>query len=503
VSGKSDHSVYDEGKVGMIIGVGKALLSVLMFLLVANLPVMPLLAAESGNEAVETLVVPSWLEPHGLHVVDLVGTVPEEQLRDAIVSASPSTGIVKYMEGKRDGNEVTIKVRLFPRYHILNTTFVGCLNHRVYSDYWPTVVPASRMQLFAGNANITSSIFGGVIAPAGLVQPIRGAIDQERYAEPPIGALESGDEFVLPANRGCLLFLEGRHTDMTAIFTFDFEPAIQVQWLGQETFSFGGYRGIGYSGIFEPLQNQLQQYGEQHDKFRLNIPSRADYMIVKFPPSTVGQDAIDDLETNVRQPASGTYRLASGASALSVDHNISMGLPIHAMWQDADQAGASRLRLLPGIDTLTSPEYFVPVGIEYDPCMTSGDCPESLMEQILSQRAELTVYYYRVERIQDGLTRVRLRPVGPQWSPGLALAAVEEGVGAGSSGNLSGAPVLSVGDSSLYLPTVSALEERTGCPCGWFTQDGRMVDYTPGPAPILTPEPTPEPGPTPEQTPEP
>jgi hypothetical protein len=62
---------------------------------------------------------------------------------------------------------------------------------------------------------------------------------------------------VIPGYRGCLIFVSGRHTDVTAVFTFSFERKIQVQVLGEETFSFGGSRGIGYSGSFAPLQRQL------------------------------------------------------------------------------------------------------------------------------------------------------------------------------------------------------------------------------------------------------
>jgi hypothetical protein len=480
----------------MIHGVVKTSISILMVLVVAVLYFTPLLAYAGDGRQAEAISVPSWLEPHGIHVVDLVGVVPEEHLRNTIVTASPSSGIAQYAEGRRTGNDVTVTARLWPRF-AGNGTLIGCLNNRVYSDYWPTTLPEFRMRVYSGNTNITPRIYGGVVSPAGLVQPVRGAKDSERYNEPPIGAITGAEEIHIPANRGCLIFVDGRHSDVTAVFTFSFEQKIQVKVLGEETFSFGGYRGPGYSGSFTTLQKQLQKYGNNHDKFELTIPNGADYVFVKFPPSTVAQDAIDDVDSNARQPGSGTYRLASGVSTLSVDHNVSMGLPLHAMWQDSDQARGRYLPILRRVNTVTSPEYFVPPGIEYDPCMTSGGCPESLMQQIVSKRNQMTVYYYRVERIAEGLTRIPLRQVGSEWTPRDALAVMEIGLAVdpltGVSASTLHPPVL----QRLFMPVIgtSAVavgpdlepppdlppDDPTECPCGWFTLEGRMLDYVPSP----------------------
>jgi hypothetical protein len=466
---------------------------VLMLLLVtgASFPAEALLALEPGNQEVAVAAVPDWLEPHGLHVVDLVGAVPEEQLRDAIVTASPSSGIAQYLEGSREGNRVTIKVRLWPRYLKSpgDYTLIGCLNNRVYSDYWATTVPEAKMRVYSGSRNITQRIAGGSITPAGWVHPAGGAIDKDRYAAPPIGPMQSADEVLIPANRGCLLFIEGRHSDLTAVFTYNFEKKISVQAMGQETFSYGGYRGIGFAGVFAPLQKQLQKYGNRHDKFALNIPAGADYVFVKFPPSTVGQDAIDDIETNVQQPSSGTYRLARDAQALSVDHNVSMGLPLNSMWRDSDQAGGKYLSLLPKVNTISALEYFVPSGIDYDQCMTRGDCPESLMQEIISKRMNMTVYYYKVDRIAEGLTRIPLRQVGPQWSPQDAFAAGEHGVQVERASDLSKEEISPAASHQIFLPVVGTgtpppelpADDANGCPCGWFTSEGRMVDYVAGP----------------------
>jgi len=72
----------------------------------------------SGNPANPEMVnVPSWIEPKALNVSDLVGRVPEEHLRDIIVTTGGNGGgggLVQYLDGKRVGNKVTLHVALKP-----------------------------------------------------------------------------------------------------------------------------------------------------------------------------------------------------------------------------------------------------------------------------------------------------------------------------------------------------------------------------------------------------
>ena len=64
-----------------------------------------------------------WLEPRGLSIVDLVGVVPEEHLRGSILVFTGGSGILRYLEGRRDGNRVTIKVDVSPRYPELSKPY--------------------------------------------------------------------------------------------------------------------------------------------------------------------------------------------------------------------------------------------------------------------------------------------------------------------------------------------------------------------------------------------
>jgi len=107
--------------------------------------------------------------------------------------------------------------------------------------------------------------------------------------------------------------------------------------------------------------------------------------------------------------------------------------------------------------------------------MVEGNCPDSLLEQIATTPAEMTLYYYRVTRTSSRLLRIPLRAVGPRWGPGDAQMARSD------------APAVANVTPQVYVPFLSTKPEPlppddpSGCPCGWFTADGRMVDYIPGP----------------------
>lgn len=431
--------------------------------------------------------IPEWLEPQGINVVDLVGLVPEAHLKDAVIAYTVAGGLLQYMEGNRNGDTVTIRAKVWPRFETYNQTRFNCVSLRPISDHWGVTAPAGTVRIFEGRREITDRIMQLDYFYAGLLQPSFPARSL-RYEEKWYADLNRTDDgaLILPANMGCTITLDGiwDSGNLTALFTFDAPQVISVETLGQETFTFRSYIGPGYAGKVAALQEQLNRFGKRHDKFRLNIPPEAEYVLVNYPTSPVSPYIVGDIERNIRTPSSGTYRLARGEATLSVDHNITMALPLHAQWQDADQAGDRFLKRIEGINMLASLEYFVPEGVEYDPCMQHGNCPDALMQRILDAKMEMTVYYYKVDRVRGGLTRIMLRQVGPEYGGATAAAAAP---------TASADEVASVGvwpatttipPRQIYLPLVTQPftllpDNPVDCPCGWFTPDGRMVDTIP------------------------
>ncbi len=432
---------------------------------------------------------PSWLEPRGLNVVDLVGLVPEAHLQDAIVSYS-GVGIVQYVSGSRIGNTVTIQARITPRYSrtdgLLNTNF-NCLGQTGIYDHWSSTVPEARMRLYADGTGITDQIRYINITPAGWALPATNATAGFRYAQTGIQQVTfAGDgSLVVPANMGCKIVAPGYHTNLTATFTLETTSPIQVTVLGQEQFSFHSYIGPGNAGHLEALRSQMQaRYpGIRHDKFVLHIPPTADYILVTYPPTPADAYPLNGEPMNVPQWSSGTYRLVAEQNALSTDHTHSAGLPIRGQWRDADQAGGSvYLPQLPPVLRLASPEYFLPSSVPYDLCMTDGGCSDSLLQQIYDATMPLTVTYYSVRRIGLGLTQIPLKQVGPNWFP--------DAVRGSHPAQEPRLPRLTqrlpAGAGTVFLPLVLNAptippDDPAGCPCGWFDDLGRMLDFVPGP----------------------
>ena len=91
-----------------------------------------------GQACADPTAFPSWLEPRGLHIVELVGQVPEDILRDSIVSYSDAVGLVVYKSGTRDGNRVTITTAIYPRVRLAPwagvLTEFACLGQNPYYD---------------------------------------------------------------------------------------------------------------------------------------------------------------------------------------------------------------------------------------------------------------------------------------------------------------------------------------------------------------------------------
>jgi len=421
-----------------------------------------------------------WLEPRGINVVDLVGLVPEDHLKNAILTYETGRGLLQYESGQRTGDTVVINTRVTPRYFVDNgVTFskFSCLGQPGVYDQWPSPAPAATLRVYdPAGAEITAITVLLIPIGTGQVLPNQGSSSYMRYTEQAGVAPQfaADGSVILPANQGCVVIIRGQYNNFGAQFTTTVPPQIQVTVLGSETFNFKSYIGVGSSGLLASLNDQMQgRFGTRHDKFRLSPPAESEYILVNYPPTPIdpyaGQDAV-----TYGLAGSGTYRIARGGNDLSVDHLNSMGLPLYGQWQDSDQGGGDYLNFFSDGVRLGSPEYFLPPGIAYDACMTNGRCSSTLLDQIGNTTVPMTVYYYKVTRAVDGLTRIPLRQVGNSWRPDGALAAR----------NVRAAARL---DAQLFLPIVFGEvqkpppnlppDDASGCPCGWFTADGRMVDY--------------------------
>ena len=437
-----------------------------------------------SNDGLDAPTQPNWLEPRGINIVDLVGEVPEAHLQGAILSYM--AGYVQYESGTREGDVVTINTRITPRFFEVSGglgTRTACLGMHGFFDQQTTVMPAGTARFFNGDRDVTESAYVVRYNPAGQRQPVAPPRAFDRY---PVGddraaRFDDDGALIIPANMGCVLNLQGKFENLRAIFVFNAPKLIEIDVLGSESFAFRSYIGVGDAGAIDPLRSQLvRRFGERHDKFELSPPGGTEFVLLNYPPTPVDPYASPRTAENISSGGSGTYRFGRvGDNTLSVDHVNSMLLPLYGQYQDVDQGGGEYLNFFGNANRLAAPEYFVPVGVNYDPCMQSGSCPGSLLDEIFSAEMEMTLYYYSVRRVATGLNQVPLRAVGNGFGRVVA-----------SSLNLS-APVQQTipaqRDNPIYLPLIAgppvAVEPddpSADCPCGWFTEDGRMVDFVPG-----------------------
>lgn len=426
----------------------------------------------------------AWLEPRGLNVVDLVGFVPEEYLNGAIVSYSSGYGIVRYQSGVRVGDTVTITAKVYPRYIVDNGwtgSLFSCLGQPARFDQWGSITPAAKMMLYNGVQNVTGEVGGYEYVPAARSLPVGNSSSFDRYARVRVDPAQvSGGALQLPANMGCMMWINWQnYSELTAVYVIQARPFVSVTLMGTEVFTFRSYIGPGSAGLLSPLVSQLNsRYGSRHDKFDLHIPEGADYFFLNFPPMPVDPYTAfsGNRYDNVNRPAGGTYRI-DGEGGLSVDYVNSMGLPLYGHWRDSDLApGTTYLPHYKRPYRLASPEYFVPAGVSYDPCMVNGGCPDGLLAQIYNTTMTMRVLYLKVERASCELTRIPLRMVGPQWSSQASLSTSYSLIGTSPYSYTSFLPAIFRGFCTVLPP-----DEPTGCPCGWFTEDGMMVDFIPRP----------------------
>lgn len=462
-------------------------------------------AGEHNNASSTVPATLDWLEPLGLNIVDLVGQVPESVLSGTIISFTPGYGIVRYQTGQRLGDTVVITSKIYPRFVIdgaWNGSLFGCLGQPAKNDQLGSVAPPATVRIFNGAQDVTRQATLYHYVPAGKNKPIRNPVQSEqqnlyRYDESPMlnSSFTADGQLILPANMGCEIILSYHdYRELTAIFTVNAPPVIKATVVGSQDFVFHSYLGPGATGHLQSLVTQLYAagYQQRHEKLPMNIPPNADYFLLNLPPMPA--DAYTAFPSNpldnVGRPSAGTYRFEINAG-LTVDHVNSMGLPLYGHWQDADQTvGQFFLKYARQPVLFAVPEYFLPPGVPYHSCMTNGGCSSALLAQIYNTSATVRAYYLQVERASANVERYAVQMVGPAWSPVAAAGAT--GTSSRPAWPVPAAtPTPNPFDHDIYLPIIALSrpilppDDPTGCSllggCGWFTQDGRMVDYIPAP----------------------
>ena len=444
-----------------------------------------------------------WLEPRGLNIVDLVGWVPDSDLTGAILQYTPGYGILRYKSGQRVGNTVTVTATAYPRFYTdsgWNGSLFGCLGQGARIDELGTVSPATKLRVYTPDGQeVTRQVEGLYHVPSGLIQPIRNPSESERanlyrYWEADFkGATFAADgALLLPANMGCELIISFKdYRELTLVFTAEVTPVVSVKVVGRQSFQFPVYVGQGFAGHFDALRNQLARSCSQTPATvaTMTIPPGADYFLFNYPPMPV--DPYTNFpynpQGNVDRPAGASYRLRT-VRGLTSDHVISPGLPLYGHWIDMDQAPNSQyLPYSQEAAAFAGLEALVPAGVSYDSCMVSGTCSAAKLQQICTTAIPAAMIYLQVERIQSGLSRIPLQMPGPIWRATSTAATPEFAPEALSRVVSTEVATASALQHKVYLPAVSHTttplepDDSTGCSvnggCGWFTPDGRMVDY--------------------------
>jgi hypothetical protein len=416
--------------------------------------------------------------------------VPDSHLKGGIVSYETGTGLLIYESGRRSGNSVTVTVSVVPRYFTYGadtfTTF-GCLSQHAAWDQYPSTSPATILTVTANGRDVTRNVQQLAITPAGQVLPSSGPGEYLRYPKGGVSPINPGSQVSIPANKGCTVLMSGRQTNLQATFRATVPQQINVTPLGAQTFQAQSYIGAGDAGIFAPLNRQMSKYGSRHDKFGMSVPDGADFVLVNYGPTPVDPYASIGNPANAGLAGSGSYRFEG--NGLSVDHVSMIGQPLLGQWRDADQSGSSQyLGYMVAPRRFTTPEYFVPPGFAYDPCMTQGNCSDALLDSLHGYAYPITLNYYKVERVAgSALTRYPLQAVGNGWQGSAAMA--------DAAMLASDNPDEVDQQRRTFLPTIIRAQEETdptplppappddptGCPCGWFAADGRMLDFVPKP----------------------
>lgn len=299
-----------------------------------------------------------------------------------------------------------------------------------------------------------------------------------------------GSPINVPANGSCQVLIGGTHTNLTARFTLNAPAQVSVTPLGDQIYYAHSYIGEGGTGALGPLVDQMtRRFPTRHDSFALAVPAGADYMFVKYGPTAFDPYAADQYSYGLA--GSGTYRFELGNGGLAVDMVNSMGIPTGGNWRDADQMGGAAFLSYSSLNgRIKTPEYFLPPGIHFQPCMTSGGCEGALLDQIYNQTFPVQVYFYKVERLAGSqLTRVPLKMVGKGWAAA-DMSAAELAAAPFRYAAAPPAAAATLVDPAqalplrVFLPVIGKAEtlppgDPAGCPCGWFDAQGAMFDFIP------------------------
>ncbi|MFC2029935.1 hypothetical protein ACFLWA_04310 [Chloroflexota bacterium] len=422
-------------------------------------------------------------------------------MQGTILAYNGASGIAVYEAGSRTGHVVeittTIHTRLFTPSWAPNNrmTRFTCLGQIPFLDSPGTVIPESVLRIYdSSGQERTSEISAMFVSKMGLRQPSGGTRDFDRYPlelHSPVGALPlqiRPDGLVIPSNSGCHIQVNGAHYfPLTGVFTFTFEPQVRASVLGMQQASFQSYIGPGNVGLFTPLMNQLERrYDWRHGRIPLQVPAAANYFLLKYPPMPVDPytDMDDNVYDNVGHPTSGTYRLAGDGDTLTVDLQVSGSFPLDVAWKDADLSSGHRfLPLVRRPRVLTPLEYVVPAGVAYDDCFLRGDCPTSILQQIHDAEMTLEIIYLSVEIIGSEGQWTSIKMAGPAWSPSEidSSGAVQVTQKNPVDKHRAKTPAETLERPwTMFLPSVSrAVKPPVGCPCGWFNNAGRMLNYLP------------------------
>lgn len=460
-----------------------------------------IVTAEAGVPAASPDAI-DWLEPQGLHIVDLVGQVPDSYLAGATITHTPGFGIVRYESGSRSGQTVTIITKIYPRFIIdgsWNGTLLSCLGQPARIDQMGVTIGPSTVRLYEGGRDVTREVDQFTYIPSGKNKPARNPRESEsqnqyRYNESAMAptTFTSDGQLIVPGNMGCeLLMSRKNYRELSAVWTIQGSAPVQVSVISTSTIEFHSYLGPGYRGLLGSLVDQLYRAGFQNraESVLLTPPAEADYFFFKYPPSLVDPHTQfpNNPQGNVDRPVAGTYRIAI-QPGLSVDHVNSMALPLFGHWQDVDQCGSTFLTYAKQPLRLATPEYFVPPGIPYNACMVNGGCPRDLLDRIYNTTTSARLIYLRVNRTSANLERIPLRMAGAGYR---AATTAADSVLPPAEADPNAQPLAL--RKKIFLPGVARpvppptlpVDDPSGCSsmggCGWFTPDGRMVDYIPAP----------------------
>ena len=460
-----------------------------------------------------------WLEPRGINVADLVGILPEDVLRDAIVTWDVDNGVAQYESGSRQGNNVSLSVK----YGVSNKNELFCLGKTVTEDEYPSPVLAMSMRVFDGNTDVTTRVANTFrYSPiSDNTQPVGPPNTRFRYAEVENATIQrnTNGSIQLPANTGCNFTVTGAAlTNPRAEFTFESPVYFSATPIYRTQATFHSYVGGGAGGTgnhnFNSLQAQMSgKYGFRHDGWKPDIingdPLRiqlfeADYVFVNFPPQPVNPWAHGAVA-----PGSGSHRFmfSNGSwSYQSVDHSTTTLMPFHTQWRDVDQSGSVQFLPTQTIfdrlhadfpyqtwDEIKAPEYFLPPGVPYNSCMTNGGCSDAILASVFNASYQVDISFYKVERIYPDLVQIPLKLVGNGYSGRAEGSAVDSAQVDNNRPTVS-QPIsqpetitLENAVSTIFLPMIETPfiipddNPNAGCPCGWFDQYGRMFDFVPAP----------------------